>query len=771
MLTPEQIAEIRKNSGLDASPSFSNISGNQNLPGKYDYLIKDEEKKYGVLDYLPAFLNPSKQKQYTEEAGTSLSKSTGERVDRVKGIVARTSNFFEPGSEGQGAARSGLQAFGEVAGGAGDLIFEGLKFAAKKLTPEVVQDYLGAKAQQVLEQPKMREGLMYLSGKVDQYNSWEEENPQLAADLRGLLGVVDVVTTFVGAGSVAKGLEKGGLKAAEIAGQAGDKALLAIARGGEAATSGTIKLFTKEKTAAQVINTLDKTYATLKTAEEVAPDLTIKEKWVGLRPDIKKRIAGKVDQLKEYFNVAHTRNLDDTAPTAWGYAGNKVKQARNEVEKVLNDTGSDIGKFRDKVKTVQIPRDSIDGVFASFDNELLKLNLEVSDGQISRIQGKVAGLATDGDIKTLQKLYGDLQVLSQSPTVENVIDNRMAFDSYVNFAKSAKEASNSIDPIARNIRSKLAEINRTAIGKEQSQLLKDYSELREALGDMNSYVDRRAGSEYLLRLVYSGRGEEAKDLLLVVKKYTGIDLMDDAQMAKIATELIANKDQMNLFRQEITAAGLDASSILSAMKGNPTGLLLKAGMYASEKAIPAEKVFLEAAQEGSTILPKAEAAVPEITPVSPKTAPGKAIASAAGKVTDPTLLAEARGKTLSEFLIDRRTSQFSSFKKLEDLTNEEKSILNVANGEAVVYRGIDTADDFTLRPGDFVGVNNKLVAEQYGKNVKKFIIPADELLYDTFGGPGYGVYNPKKGSALELKDQLTSIWNEANAAMPKKKAE
>ena len=47
------------------------------------------------------------------------------------------------------------------------------------------------------------------------------------------------------------------------------------------------------------------------------------------------------------------------------------------------------------------------------------------------------------------------------------------------------------------------------------------------------------------------------------KDFTGIDLMDDAVMSSIATDLIGNSRQKGLFRQEITKAGLDAEALLT----------------------------------------------------------------------------------------------------------------------------------------------------------------------------------------------------------------
>jgi len=330
----------------------------------------------------------------------------------------------------------------------------------------------------------------------------------------------------------------------------------------------------------------------LSKVKKEAPKVSLREKWAGIDPAIKKRIAGKREKLETYFKIAESRNFDDGVPTPYGYAGNRVKAVRDKLEGILNDKGSNIGQFRDKIKTVSIGVDDVSKVFDVFDNELEKLNLIVKNGKVIQPKGLVKKTSLS-EIKTLQGLRDNLKVLRENPIVENVIDNRITFDNEINFKKSAKEVSGIVDPISRRVRSALAEINRNTIGKEQSKLLEDYTVLRQALDDLNRYANSKtAGSEYLMRLVFSGRGEQSRGLLNTVAKYTGEDLMDDAIMAKIATELLGNAEQQNLFRQELVKAGLDIQNLLGK---NKLGTLLTLGSKLYKTVDTPKKMFLKAA--------------------------------------------------------------------------------------------------------------------------------------------------------------------------------
>lgn len=332
--------------------------------------------------------------------------------------------------------------------------------------------------------------------------------------------------------------------------------------------------------------------ATRAAAEATAPKLSVQERWVGISPDIKARIAGKQEKLQEYFDVAHARNNSDLAPTPYEYGAAQADKAVQQMETLLNETGGKIGQTRQKLGTYNASFDDIARIENSFTSQLDRLNLEVRNGVIRQKPGTVSKVGS-GDIKVLGGLYSDLLTVKQSPTLTNLIDLRDAFGSKINFAKQAREASNEIDPLSRQLRKEIADTAATIVGPTEAAEVKRFSDFMEAYKDLKSYTDRKAGGEYLLRLVLSGRGGEAREIIQTIKDYTGIDLMDDATMMTIATDVIGNSRQQGLFRQEITKAGLDAASI---MRGDAGGAMRLAWDLISKRLVDAEKTFLEAAQ-------------------------------------------------------------------------------------------------------------------------------------------------------------------------------
>jgi len=317
--------------------------------------------------------------------------------------------------------------------------------------------------------------------------------------------------------------------------------------------------------------------------------LTYRERLAGVLPDEKKRIQEMAPgTLERYFDQAHMRNVDDMVDSPYTLGSKRADDALEGLNKRLNETGGIIGNTRQKLSTYGLGIDDVKLIESSLVRELGKLNLSIKNGQIGVTPGKIAKTASKSDISTLQSLYNDMLTFKQSPTVANAIDLRMKFDGKINFDKSAREASNSIDPVSKAVRSELAKGAARVVGKTEARELTRYSDFMEAYSDLKSFTDRAAGGEYLLRLVLSGRGGDAKKLINTVKSYTGIDLMDDALAMKLATDIIGNESQKNLFRQEVTKAGLDAAKLFS---GDVKGMVGAVAQKLIEKGIDPEDVY------------------------------------------------------------------------------------------------------------------------------------------------------------------------------------
>jgi len=320
----------------------------------------------------------------------------------------------------------------------------------------------------------------------------------------------------------------------------------------------------------------------------------MRERSIGLTPDDKAQILGKEGMMQDYIDVAKTRNVTKDAPGVAEYAGDFARKAADDMQIKLNSKGNEIGDARIRLADEVAPPAMIKEADNLFADQLGRLGLQLDEaGQVVRIEGKIKQVGSDADIKALQEFYDEFQIVKADPTLTNLIDYRNLVQQKINFSKRAADTSSAIEPTARVMRRKIKEIAEEVVGPEEALKLAEYTEFIKALDDIRSFTDRKAGGEYMLRVLESGRGGEARAIVNTIKKHTGIDLQDHATMMKLAVDNVGNASQKNLFRQEISKAGVDTARILS---GDPTSLIGRGFEFAKDRVFDAEKVLIRAAR-------------------------------------------------------------------------------------------------------------------------------------------------------------------------------
>jgi len=578
--------------------------------GKTPQEIKQAVTNFRIYG-TPRGLQQEAQQGFLQETKEDFQQSFQGSVEAVKrGVETRqearqqvADSEISPFAATVKTIGGGLRAGAEVVG-------QGFLGVGKALLPQEAEDAIGGAVKGVA-------GSIAESKPVQELiNRYEVLSPEKKALVDGTLGIAEGFTAMFGVKPAIEAV-KGGITPAisqirattgslfrratdsidDVVAQA-DDALRSVGKTAETApTRVQVDLDSVNKQLDKLIEQ-GKTAEARALAEQTASGLSLKEKWAGIRPDIKQRIQGKSELMQEYFDVAHARNVNDTLPTIYEYGGNFARQATDKMEELLNKTGVDIGAVRKRLGSNVAPGKAVSEIETSFTRELQRLNLRIGvtkTGQpiIERIPNTVSRLEAAGDLRVINDLYNEWLIVKNNPTLTNLIDLRNNFDGTINFGKAQREVSGAVDPLSRKLRTVVRDTANEIVGPDSANDLKKYSEFMDAYSDIKSYTDRRAGGEYLLRLVLSGRGGEARQIVQTIKEHTGIDLLDHATMMQIATELVGNDAQKNLFRQEISKAGLDVSRLL---RGDPTGAAATLYEKAMDRIINPEKTFLEAAQ-------------------------------------------------------------------------------------------------------------------------------------------------------------------------------
>ena len=594
-LTPEQIAELRTKAGLSVTPpaiGASDIIAKRKLslgiaPETTEVEIPKPEVP--ALDFIKGISEKFK------ERGQVLQKETQRIAEKVL-VAAPEPGLRQVGASVLGGAELGAKGAFAVARSVGDIFAEGFKALASQETEEKVKQSIQNNIQEYLAREPGQRGLIgdQLVAAVPMLVDLAKKNPEATDNIVGLIDVL----TLGGAKAVEKPLIKAGQEAIETGVEAGIKVGEKVV-GAVGATKTSLFGRQAQSSVDDVIKQADealKPAQILAKTEQATAKPSLLERWSGISADIKNRIAGKYQRLKEYFDVAHARNNFDTLPTPLEYGAKNVDNAASKMESVLNETGGEIGQFRRKIGTYEAGIDQVANVEKSFTDQLAKLNLEIKKGTVRQKAGTVTRVNSPNEIKVLNDLFSELQIVKENPNLEKLIDLRMLFDNKINFAKSAREVSNSLDPLSRTVRKQIADTSAGIVGKSEASRLAKYSQFIEAYNNLKSFTDRKAGAEFLLKQVLSERGGVPREVIQTIKEFTGIDLMDDAVMASIATDLIGNSRQKGLFRQELTKAGLDAAAAATGDMSGAINLMFKLSKSGFGKLLNVEKQFLKAAK-------------------------------------------------------------------------------------------------------------------------------------------------------------------------------
>lgn len=472
--------------------------------------------------------------QDIQKTGQNISQSFNNGIDRINEAQSKTIN-------GEQSLASGtFQTIGEgLKTGAsiiGDLFVGGASLATTADEEEAIQRKLveGAEA---LGKTDVGQGVAELA---EQYNTFKESNPEIAANLEASLGFAEAVLEITGAGA--------GLKAAKKAGQATGKAA---------------------KKAGMVINDITPDFQ--KLVPDLSPQqitdsgLSKKEILAGIRPDVKKSIVGQESGIKEYFDVTRKRLEDETAKTPTGLLTEKAENAFKEVEKQLSHTGSGIGAKREKLGSVKASDTQTKELINALDSELRSMGLTTTKtGGVKKGKGIVD--VSDAELKLIAELKSDLLKVRGDAKVSTIQKAVNKFRNRVNFGKSSQEISGVMDGLLKKVSGKASDINKSILGKEAAAQYSKYGEIADFLKETKGV---RKNPQVILRRILSADSSKGLQFAETIKELTGVDLIKESRFAKLAVDTFGevNPELGTRFRQQLTDSGVSAGNILAKAGG------------------------------------------------------------------------------------------------------------------------------------------------------------------------------------------------------------
>lgn len=174
-----------------------------------EQIIAAIQRSRGVNVGITVGIQPTQQPQRGRFGGfaTGVLESFKKRGEKVTDILGEREQDIGEQKFLKDVLQPGFQIAGQFAGGATDIIFEGLK----AVTPEFVKKFATEKGRDFLETDTGKQALAALQTGVEEYNEFKQEHPDAAANLEAGLEIGGLLL-FAGGKPILKGVTKKGKK-------------------------------------------------------------------------------------------------------------------------------------------------------------------------------------------------------------------------------------------------------------------------------------------------------------------------------------------------------------------------------------------------------------------------------------------------------------------------------------------------------------------------------------------------------------------------------
>jgi len=448
----------------------------------FDGIDMNQAKQY-AQSQVPQTTKPGIKEKVSEAGGDIL----GIGKDIIKSSSKRAENIQEAQDAmargEQGFLRTTGQTFGQLLGGGADAITAAGKSAVNLVlsdkSEKVVTDVIGKFGAKVMANPQVQ-------NIINEYNALPEEKQR---DIDAVGGVIDLVSNFVGGGAVSKGADVVGTGVKTIKKATGE----VLETGIDTTITGGKQAVTKLKE--NVISSL-------------SPDIDPAFKNI-----ISKTSTQKFD---DFVRVAEEASNDLTKPSVY----EKVAQNMTDATKQINDQVKSLTQQKNTI--INKAKVGLNDFTKETGQTILEINKKLKDNSLANsFIDKLKQVKTKIDAdKTIDELQNILYKGNKDMTIP---------------------VGSTEDKILKGLLGEYNSKLKSSLPKSYSKINTDISNrikalnvLNRALGEtVDGVATRGAG---LVKQFFSPAGTKTKQLFDYIKKTTGVDLAEDAVLAKYVGE-------------------------------------------------------------------------------------------------------------------------------------------------------------------------------------------------------------------------------------------
>lgn len=279
-----------------------------------------------------------------------------------------------------------------------------------------------------------------------------------------------------------------------------------------------------------------------------------------------------------YFDQAEKAALDPSVPMATQLAANRAKDAYDVLDKAANEAGRLKSEMLDSISSTKLTGNRIAG--PAIDNVKTtigdRFGIQIDNkGKVTEVPGRMASVDKKSQA-LISEYVGMLRKLGQAPTARMVDDFVDAAQRMLYKQSSPNLFEVADEPVIAFLKQQTGIIN-DQLKKDVDNIVRTtqpgkqatYGELNErysSLLDASQNLSKRLGTEgdkgaSLIKSLFSPQtGEPTRRLFQQIKDETGIDLFEEATLAKFAMETVGDTRSKSLLQQIDALAG-DVSKV------------------------------------------------------------------------------------------------------------------------------------------------------------------------------------------------------------------
>lgn len=262
--------------------------------------------------------------------------------------------------------------------------------------------------------------------------------------------------------------------------------------------------------------------------------------------------AQRIENYDRYINQAEKAKIDNSQSTPLELAGSRGEEALGKLKEQLNAAGQKkevvLQKHGEKVVITQPSFQK----FGEMLEKRLGTTIDKNNNFIDAKGRKSLVTNSISDKKLVTKVFDTLRDLGTKPTLQEVND---AIDSiqgelYKGKTVGVEPISGKTEAVVKEVVSDLNNRAKDVGGDAYKQANAEYSTKREIYDTLNKAlgIEGNKGAA-LMKQLFSPNGTMPRKLFSAIQELTGIDLVNEATLAKFAMESVGDARQANLLNE------------------------------------------------------------------------------------------------------------------------------------------------------------------------------------------------------------------------------